>query len=77
MKTNAHLTYPAIGKGPFSGVLLIHGSGAHDKNETSGYVHKSGVQPPLPTWVTLLSAKKIVGTKSSKRVESQNKTKQK
>ena len=25
VKTNAQLTYPAIGKGPFPGVLLIHG----------------------------------------------------
>ena len=28
VKTNAHLTYPAIGKGPFPGVLLIQGAGA-------------------------------------------------
>ena len=28
VKTNAQLTLPAIGKGPFPGVLLIHGSGA-------------------------------------------------
>ena len=34
VKTNAQLTVPAIGKGPFPGVLLIHGSGAVDKNET-------------------------------------------
>lgn len=27
LKTNAQLTYPAVGKGPFPGVLLIHGSG--------------------------------------------------
>ena len=32
--TNAQLSYPAIGKGPFPGVLLIHGSGALDMNET-------------------------------------------
>jgi uncharacterized protein len=32
VKTNAQLTYPAIGKGPFPGVLLIHGSGADDKH---------------------------------------------
>jgi alpha-beta hydrolase superfamily lysophospholipase len=34
LKTIAQLTYPAVGKGPFPGVLLIVGSGAHDKNET-------------------------------------------
>src|SRR5215469_13251310 len=46
VKTNAQLTYPAIGKGPFPGVLLIHGSGADDKNETTGFVHKNGPKPP-------------------------------
>jgi uncharacterized protein len=34
VKTNAQLTYPAIGKGPFPGVLLIHGSGALNMNGT-------------------------------------------
>ena len=34
VKTNAQLTFPAVGKGPFPGVLLIPGSGAIDKNET-------------------------------------------
>ena len=34
LKTNAQLTYPAVGKGPFPGVLLIPGSGAVDMNET-------------------------------------------
>jgi hypothetical protein len=28
LKTNATLTYPAVGKGPFPGVLLIQGAGA-------------------------------------------------
>ena len=27
LKTNAQLTYPAVGKGPFPGVLLIQGAG--------------------------------------------------
>ena len=35
LKTNAQLTLPAIGKGPFPAVLLIPGSGAVDMNETS------------------------------------------
>jgi pimeloyl-ACP methyl ester carboxylesterase len=30
--TNAQLSYPAIGKGPFPGVLLVPGTGATDKN---------------------------------------------
>ncbi len=34
VKTNAQLTLPAIGKGPFPGVLLIPGSRAVDMNET-------------------------------------------
>ena len=50
VKTNAQLTYPAIGKGPFPGVLLIHGSGANDKNGTLGFVHKNGPKPPTPFW---------------------------
>jgi pimeloyl-ACP methyl ester carboxylesterase len=50
VKTNAQLTIPAIGKGPFPGVLLIHGSGANDKNGTLGLVHKNGPKPPTPLW---------------------------
>src|SRR5215204_4053429 len=34
LKTNAQLTIPAVGNGPFPGVLLIHGSGPVDMNET-------------------------------------------
>ena len=34
VKTNAQITVPAEGKGPFPGVLLILGSGAVDMNET-------------------------------------------
>ncbi|MDQ6863598.1 MAG: alpha/beta hydrolase [Thermoproteota archaeon] len=48
VKTNAQLTLPAIGKGPFPGVLLIAGSGANDKNGTLGFVHKNGPKPPTP-----------------------------
>jgi uncharacterized protein len=50
VKTHAQLTLPAIGKGPFPGVLLIHGSGANDKNGTLGFVHKNGPKPPTPLW---------------------------
>ena len=48
VKTKAQLTYPATGKGPFPGVLLISGSGANDKNGTTGFVHKNGPKPPTP-----------------------------
>jgi uncharacterized protein len=34
IKTNAQLTIPAVGNGPFPGVLLVAGSGAIDMNET-------------------------------------------
>ena len=34
IKTNAQLTIPAIGNGPFPGVLLVAGSGVVDMNET-------------------------------------------
>ena len=50
VKTYAQLTFPAIGKGPFPGVLLISGSGANDKNGTLGYVHKNGPKPATPYW---------------------------
>ena len=39
VKTNAQLTIPAVGNGPFPGVLLIPGSGAVDMNETAGYTY--------------------------------------
>jgi uncharacterized protein len=37
VKTNAQLTIPGVGNGPFPGVLLIQGSGAVDMNETRIY----------------------------------------
>jgi hypothetical protein len=33
LKTNAQLTYPAIGKEPFPGILLLQGSGGYDRME--------------------------------------------
>jgi alpha/beta superfamily hydrolase len=53
LKTNAQLTIPAIGNGPFPGVLLITGSGAEDMNETGGYIridNKTGekIYPSTP-----------------------------
>ena len=36
VKTNAQLTLPAEGDGPFPAVLLVQGSGALDKNGTAG-----------------------------------------
>ena len=34
IKTNAQLTIPAVGSGPFPGVLLVAGSGPIDMNVT-------------------------------------------
>jgi hypothetical protein len=48
LKTDAQLTFPAVGKGPFPGVLLVAGSGAADKNETLGYILKRGQTPTQP-----------------------------
>src|SRR2546428_13885144 len=36
VKTSAQLTLPAIGKGPFPGILLIPGAGNADLNYTTG-----------------------------------------
>src|SRR6476469_7768649 len=40
VKVKAQLTFPAIGKGPFPAVLLIHGSGAQDMNEILAKIAK-------------------------------------
>jgi pimeloyl-ACP methyl ester carboxylesterase len=51
VKTNAQLTYPVVGNGPFPGVLLIHGSGSFDKNETEVlFAHKNSLKPLTPFW---------------------------
>jgi uncharacterized protein len=61
VKTNAQLTYPAIGKGPFPGVLLIHGSGATDMNAT------------IPPW-TYLSERGFAVLRYDKRGVGANST---
>ena len=38
LETNARLNLPAVGDGPYPGVLLVPGSGKTDMNETAGYV---------------------------------------
>jgi pimeloyl-ACP methyl ester carboxylesterase len=50
VKTSAQLTLPAVGEGPFPGVLLVHGSGANDKNGTLGFIHKNGPKPLTSLW---------------------------
>ena len=70
ISTNAQLSYPAIGKGPFPGVLLIHGSGANDMNETGGLIlidNKTGskIYPHKQTFFQIakyLAERGFVGT---------------
>jgi hypothetical protein len=38
IQTNARLIIPAVGNGPFPGVLLIAGSGIRDMNESLDYI---------------------------------------
>ncbi|HZD34324.1 MAG TPA: alpha/beta fold hydrolase [Nitrososphaeraceae archaeon] len=52
LKTNARLNLPVTGDGPFPGVLLVHGTGAEDMNETQNYLridNETGaiVYPPV------------------------------
>jgi predicted esterase len=53
IQTNAQLTIPAVGNGPFPGVLLITGSGIRDMNESLDYIRidnqtGSKIYPPSP-----------------------------
>jgi len=53
IKTNAQLTIPAVGNGPFPGVLLITGSGAEDMNASAIFIHIDNatgkkIYPPTP-----------------------------
>src|SRR5215208_1735342 len=46
--TNAQLTIPAVGNGPFPGVLLVAGSGAIDMNVTISPDVKPLADSPIP-----------------------------
>ena len=53
LTTNAKLTFPVVGQGPYPGILLITGSGAEDMNETAGFVRINETTgekeyPPVP-----------------------------
>jgi uncharacterized protein len=65
-----------VGKGPFPGVLLIHGSGANDKNETLEFVHKNGPKPTTPLWqiAQYLSERGFAVLRYDKRGVGANKT---
>ncbi|MFY9967593.1 MAG: alpha/beta fold hydrolase [Nitrososphaeraceae archaeon] len=62
VSTNAQLSYPAIGKGPYPAVLLIHGSGTTDMDETLANTYK-----PLGQISEYLSERGYVVLKYDKR----------
>ncbi|MDN5847421.1 MAG: hypothetical protein L0H53_14245 [Candidatus Nitrosocosmicus sp.] len=81
IKTNAQLTLPVVGGGPFPGVLLILGSGAEDMNETAGYVYLNKttgekLYPPTPFFdiSKYLSERGFVVLKYDKRGIGENHT---
>jgi uncharacterized protein len=39
LETNARLNFPSTGDGPFPAVLLVHGTGPLDMNETLDFIH--------------------------------------
>jgi uncharacterized protein len=81
VKTNAQLTIPAVGNGPFPSVLLITGSGAEDMNETAGFIRidnltGSKIYPPTPFFqiAEYLSDRGFVTLRYDKRGVSENHT---
>jgi uncharacterized protein len=82
LKTNAQMTIPAIGNGPFPGVLLVPGSGAIDMNETVGYVridNETGakIYPPVRPFFQIaeyLSDRGFVTLRYDKRGVGENNT---
>ena len=79
VKTNAQLTIPAVGNGPFPAVLLITGSGAEDMNETAGYIRIDNargtkIYPPPPFFqiAEYLSDRGFVTLRYDKRGVSAN-----
>jgi pimeloyl-ACP methyl ester carboxylesterase len=82
VKTNAQLTFPAVGNGPFPGVLLVPGSGNVDMNETVGYVridNETGtkIYPPIRPFFQIaeyLSERGFVTLRYDKRGIGENNT---
>ena len=79
VKTNAQLTIPAVGNGPFPGVLLIHGSGAQDMNSSAIFIRINNVTgtkiyPPTPFFqiAEYLSERSFVVLKYDKRGVGEN-----
>ena len=82
VKTNAQLTIPAVGNGPFPGVLLVAGSGIIDMNETLGIVridNETGtkIYPPTRPYFQIaeyLSDRGFVTLRYDKRGIGENST---
>ena len=81
LKTNAQLTIPAVGNGPFPGVLLITGSGAQDMNSSAIFIRIDNltgtkIYPPTPFFqiAEYLSERGFVVLKYDKRGVGENHT---
>src|SRR5829696_3944260 len=81
VKTNAQLTIPAVGNGPFPAVLLITGSGAQDMNSSAIFIHIDNatgtkIYPPTPFFqiADYLSDRGFVTLRYDKRGVGENHT---
>jgi uncharacterized protein len=81
VKTNAQLTIPAVGNGPFPGVLLITGSGGEDMNSSAIFIRIDNatgtkIYPPTPFFqiADYLSDRGFVTLRYDKRGIGENHT---
>jgi uncharacterized protein len=81
VKTNAQVTIPAVGNGPFPGALLITGSGAEDMNASAIFIRIDNatgtkIYPPTPFFqiAEYLSDRGFVTLRYDKRGIGENHT---
>ena len=81
VKTNTQLTIPAVGNGPFPGVLLITGSGGEDMNSSAIFIRIDNatgtkIYPPTPFFqiADYLSDRGFVTLRYDKRGIGENHT---
>jgi len=81
LTTNAQLTLPVVGQGPYPSILLITGSGAEDMNETAGFIRINEATgekdyPPVPFFqiAKYLSERGFVVPRYDKRGIGENHT---